>query len=127
GAAGTGGAGSADLPPRPPTLLAGPPEELPTRLAIGARLCNLTIPSARGPERALHVGGANVRALFPVAPLHDEHALTLSTLSYGRHLHVTAAVDAAAIGGAGRLPVMLADAAEELGISTGARGSRGLP
>jgi hypothetical protein len=115
------------LPPRPPTLLAGPPEELPTRLAIGARLCNLTIPSARGPAQALHVGGANVRALFPVAPLHDEHALTLSTLSYGRHLHVTAAVEAAAIGGAGRLPVMLADAAEELGLATGARGGRGLP
>ncbi len=67
-----------------------------------------------------------MRALFPVAPHHDEHALTLSTLSYGRHLHVAAAVDAAAIGGAGRLPVMLADAVEELMLTTGAHSSRGL-
>ncbi len=118
------GAATGDAPQRPPTLLAGPPEELPTRLAIGARLANLTIPSAEGPQRTLHVGGAQVRALFPVAPHHDEHALTLSTLSYGRHLHVAAAVDAAAIGGAGRLPVMLADAVEELMLATGARGSR---
>jgi len=111
---------------RPPTLLAGPPEELPTRLAIGARLANLTIPSADGPRRPLRVGGAQVRALFPVAPHHDEHALTLSTLSYGRHLHVAATVDAAAIGGAGRLPVMLADAVEELLLATGAHASSGL-
>lgn len=110
----------------PSTLLAGPPEELPSRLAMGVRLCNLTIPSAHGPERALHVAGAHVRALFPVTPLPDDHALTLGTLSYGRHLHVTAAADAAAIGGVGRLPVMLADAAEELALSTGAGVARGL-
>lgn len=110
-----------------PTTLAGPREELPARLAIGARLCNLTMPSAHGPERPLHVGGAHVRALFPVMPMPEDHALALSTLTYGRHLHVAAAADPAAIGGAGRLPVMLADAVEELGLSTGARGLRGLP
>lgn len=120
-ASAAGAAPAGDAPQRPPTLLAGPPEELPTRLAIGARLANLTIPSAEGPQQTLHVGGAQVRALFPVAPHHDEHALTLSTLSYGRHLHVAAAVDAAAIGGVGRLPVMLADAVEELLLATGAR------
>lgn len=106
----------------PPTLLAGPPEELPVRLAMGARLCNLTIPSAQGPELALHVAGARVRALFPLAAAPSDHALTFSTLSYGRHLHVTAAADARAIGGVGRLPVMFADAVEELNLSTGSHG-----
>ena len=109
------------------TILAGPREELPARLAIGARMCNLTVVTALGPERPLHVGGAHVRALFPVMPMPDDHALALGTLTYGRHLHVAAVVDPAAIGGAGRLPVMLADAVEELGLSTGARAVRGLP
>ncbi|MDO8188896.1 WS/DGAT domain-containing protein, partial [Conexibacter sp. CPCC 205706] len=117
---------AAAAPARPPTLLAGPPEELPTRLAIGARLANLTIPSAEGPQRPLQLGGAQVRALFPVAPHHDEHALTLSTLSYGRHLHVAAAVDAVAIDGAARLPAMLADALQELAAATGPRSPWGL-
>jgi WS/DGAT/MGAT family acyltransferase len=110
-----------------PTTLAGPREELPARLAIGARLCNLTLASAHGPERPLHVAGAHVRALFPVMPMPDDHALALSTLTYGRHLHVAAVADPGAIGGVGRLPVMLADAVEELGLSTGARAVRGLP
>ncbi|ADB51714.1 wax ester/triacylglycerol synthase domain-containing protein [Conexibacter woesei] len=125
------GAGGGDTGPDErgarPTLLAGPPDELPSRLALAARLCNLTIPSAHGPERALQLAGAHVRALFPVTPAPDDHGLTLSTLAYGRHLHVTAAADAAAIGGVGRLPVMLADAVEELALSTGASPSRGLP
>jgi diacylglycerol O-acyltransferase / wax synthase len=116
-----------DAAMRRPATLAGPREELPARLAVGARLCNLTMPSAAGPERPLHVAGAHVRALFPVMPVPDGHALALSTLSYGRHLHVAVAAAPDAIGGAGRLPVMLADAVEELGLSTGARAARGLP
>lgn len=108
---------------RAPTVLAGPPEELATRLALGARVCNLTIPSAQGPTRDRRVGGARVRALYPVAPVLDDHALAFGTLSYGRHLHVGAAADTSAVTAIGRLPVMLVDAVEELGVSTGARRS----
>lgn len=103
------------------TVLAGPPEELASRLALGARVCNVTIPSARGPARARRIGGVRVRALFAIASVPEEHALALSTLSYDRHLHVTATADANAVAGIGRLPVMLVDSIEELGLSTGAR------
>lgn len=108
---------------RPPTVLAGPPEELATRLALGARVCNVTIPSAHGPERGRRIVGARIRALYPVAPVMEDHALALGTLSYARHLHVGAAADTRAIAAIGRLPVMLVDAVEELGVSTGTRGS----
>jgi WS/DGAT/MGAT family acyltransferase len=104
-----------------PTVLAGPPEELPSRLALGARVCNLTIPSAHGPAQPLHVGGVRVRALFPITAAPDEHGLAVSTLRYDRHVHLGVAADVAAVRGVRRLPVMLADAVEELGVSTGAR------
>jgi WS/DGAT/MGAT family acyltransferase len=109
------------------TVIAGPPEELASRLALASRVSNVTIPSAAGPPRSLHVGDARVRALFPLAPVPEEHALALATLSYGRHLHVSAAADTAALTGIGRLPVLLADAVEELGVSTGARSLHGAP
>jgi diacylglycerol O-acyltransferase len=105
-----------------PTVLAGPPEELAARLAMSSRVANLTIASVRGPERGHFVGGARVRALFPVMPMPDDHALALSTTTYDRHLHVAAIADPRALGGLARLPIMLADAVEELALSTGARG-----
>ncbi len=111
-----------------PTVIAGPPEELASRLALAARVSNLTIPSSSGPARALHVDGARVRALFPLTSIPDEHALALATLVYERHLHVGAAADAAVLTTIGRLPVLLADSVQELGVSTGADTlSRGVP
>jgi diacylglycerol O-acyltransferase / wax synthase len=104
----------------PPTLIAGPPEELAARLAIGVRVSNLTIPSAAGPARRLRLDGVRVRALFPLTALPEDHAIALGTLSYDRHLHVAAAADTAVLGAIGRLPIMLADALEELAVSTGA-------
>ncbi len=105
-----------------PTVLAGPPEELAIRLAMSSRVANVTIASSRGPERGHFVGGTRVRSLFPVMPMPDDHALALSTTTYDRHLHVAAIADPAALGGLTRLPIMLADAVEELALSTGARG-----
>jgi diacylglycerol O-acyltransferase / wax synthase len=104
-----------------PTLIAGPPEELAVRLAIGSRVSNVTIPIAAGPVHRLRLDGVRVRALFPLTPLPESHALALGTLSYDRHLHVAAAADVAVLPAIRRLPIMLADAVEELGVSTGAR------
>jgi len=102
-------------------VLAGPPEELASRLALGMRVCNVTIPSALAPAGFLRLDGRRVRALFPVAPLPDEHALALGTLAYERHVHVCATADAQAVRAIGRLPIILADALEELGLSSGLR------
>jgi diacylglycerol O-acyltransferase / wax synthase len=104
-------------------VLAGPPEELATRLAIGARVSNVTIPSAAAPAGALHLGGTRVRALFPVTPAPDEHALALGTLAYERHVHIGATADAETVRGVQRLPLMLADAVEELAVPNGVRAS----
>jgi WS/DGAT/MGAT family acyltransferase len=102
-------------------VLAGPPEELASRLALGVRVCNMTIPSAIAPAGSLRLAGRRVRALFPVSPVPDEHALALGTLAYERHVHVSAAADAQAVSAIGRLPIILADALEELGLSSGLR------
>ena len=107
-------------------VLAGPPEELASRLALGVRVCNVTIPSATAPAGSLTLDGRRVRALFPVTPVPDEHALALGTLAYGRHVHVSATADAATVRAIGRLPIILADALEELGVSSGARGPTAL-
>lgn len=118
-AAARGGPAAAGAPAeRTPTLLAGPPEELATRLAIGARLCNLTVLRTRGPRQALQLGGVRVRALHPVTPMPEEHALAVSALAYGRHLHLAATVDPSAVGQVTRLPALLGAALDELDAAT---------
>jgi diacylglycerol O-acyltransferase len=123
-AAGVGRAAAGNPRATPaPALIAGPPEQLASRLALAARLCNVTIPSTRAPHGALYVGGVRVRALFAASPLPEGHALSLSTIAYDRRLHLAAAADPTALAAIGRLPIMLADAVEELGVSTGVRGA----
>jgi hypothetical protein len=84
------------------------------QLAASPRLYNLTISNVPGPRVALYAAGARVRAIYPVIPIPDGHALSFGVLTYDGRVHFSAYVDPDALPRAGRLAIMLEDAIEEL-------------
>jgi WS/DGAT/MGAT family acyltransferase len=102
--------------------LPAPVQGQAARLAAHPRMWNLTISNVPGPRVPLYIAGACVRSILPVIPIPERHALSIGALSYERRLHLSAYLDPAALPRGGRLPVMLADAFEELDVATaGAR------
>ncbi len=53
-------------------------------------------------------------------PIPDRHALAIGALTYENRLHLSAYLDPQTLPRVGGLPVMLADAFEELEIATAA-------
>lgn len=88
------------------------------RLAAHPRMWNLTVSNVPGPRVGLYIAGARVRSILPVIPIPDQHALSIGALSYENRLHLSAYLDPAALPRGSRLPVMFADAFEELDLAT---------
>jgi len=99
-------------------LLPGPVQGQAARFAASPRMYNLTISNVPGPPIPLYLAGAKVRSILPVIPIPDRHALAIGALSYQDKLHLSAYLDPDALPKGGRLPLMLADAFEELEIGT---------
>jgi diacylglycerol O-acyltransferase / wax synthase len=98
-------------------LLEGLPEpaQAPAaRLATSPRLYNLTVSNLPGPPVPLYVQGARVDTISPVIPVPERHALSVGALSYEGRLHMSAYFDPEALPRGGRLPLLVADALEEL-------------
>jgi WS/DGAT/MGAT family acyltransferase len=103
------------------------PEPLKRRaakLAASPRLYNLTISNVPGPRIPLYAAGARVRSIYPVIPIPEDHALSLGVLSYDDGLHFAVYADPEALPDAGRLPVMLEEATEELAAAVRPTGAR---
>jgi WS/DGAT/MGAT family acyltransferase len=94
------------------------------RLAASPRLYNLTVSNVPGPRIPLYAAGARVRSIYPVIPIPEDHALSLGVLSYDDGLHFAAYADPVALPEAGRLPVMLEEAVEELAVAVRPAGER---
>jgi WS/DGAT/MGAT family acyltransferase len=88
------------------------------QLAASPRLYNLTISNVPGPRVPLFAAGAQVRSIYPVIPIPDGHALSFGVITYAERVHFSAYVDPDALPRAGKLPIMLEDALEELGAAT---------
>jgi WS/DGAT/MGAT family acyltransferase len=89
------------------------------RLAASPRMYNLTVSNVPGPAFPLYVAGGRVRSILPVIPIPDRHAIAIGALTYNDQVHVAAYIDPGALPRGGRLPVMIADALEELDMGTG--------
>jgi diacylglycerol O-acyltransferase len=103
------------------------PEPLKRRaakLAASPRLYNLTISNVPGPRIPLYAAGARVSSIYPVIPIPEDHALSLGVLSYDDGLHFAVYADPEALPDAGRLPVMLEEATEELAAAVRPSGAR---
>jgi WS/DGAT/MGAT family acyltransferase len=90
------------------------------RLAASPRLYNLSVSNVPGPGFPLYAAGARVRAIHPVIPIPDHHALSVGVLTYDGRAHFSAYADPDALPRLSRLATMLEDAVEELSIATGA-------
>jgi WS/DGAT/MGAT family acyltransferase len=99
-------------------LLPGPVQGQAARLAASPRLYNLTVSNVPGPPVPLYLAGGRVRSILPVIPIPERHALAVGALTYERRLHIAAHVDPDALPRASRLPLMVADAFEELDLAT---------
>jgi WS/DGAT/MGAT family acyltransferase len=84
------------------------------RFAASPRMYNLTVSNVPGPPIPLYVAGGRVRSILPVIPIPERHALSIGALSYEGRLHLSGYLDPQRLPRAGALPVMLADAYEEL-------------
>ena len=101
-------------------FLPGPLQGHAARLAASPRLYNVTVSNVPGPRVPLYLAGARVRSILPVIPIPDRHALAIGALTYANRLHLSAYLDPETLPGAAALPVMLADAFEELDLATAA-------
>jgi diacylglycerol O-acyltransferase len=95
-------------------LLPGAVQGQAARLAASPRMYNLTISNVPGPPMPLYVGGGRVRSILPVIPIAERHALSVGALSYDGKLHLSGYLDPERLPRASRIPLMLADAYEEL-------------
>lgn len=98
--------------------LPGPIQGPAARLAASPRMYNLTVSNVPGPRFPLYISGAEVRSILPVVPIPDRHAIAIGALSYNQQIHLAAYTDPDALPRAGRLPIMVADALEELDLET---------
>jgi len=98
--------------------LPGPMQGPAARLAASPRMYNLTISNVPGPAFPLYIAGGRVRSILPVIPIPDRHAIAVGALTYNHQVHLAAYTDPDALPRAGRLPIMIADALEELDIET---------
>jgi diacylglycerol O-acyltransferase len=89
-------------------------------MAASPRLYNVTVSNVPGPRVPLFLAGGRVRSILPVIPIPDRHALAVGALTYERRLHLSAYLDPDVLHRAGALPVMLADAFQELDLATAA-------
>ena len=101
-------------------LLPGPLQGTAARMAASPRLYNVTVSNVPGPRVSLYLAGGRVRAILPVIPIPERHALAVGALTYEQRLHLSAYLDPEALPRAGGLPVMLADAFAELDHATAA-------
>jgi diacylglycerol O-acyltransferase len=99
-------------------LLPGPVQGQAARFAASPRMYNLTVSNVPGPPIPLYIAGARVGSILPVIPIPDRHALAIGALSYQQRLHVSAYLDPEALPRGGRLPLMFAEAFEELDVAT---------
>jgi diacylglycerol O-acyltransferase len=112
-----------DLLLRSAGALPEPFKKRAAQLAASPRLYNLTISNVPGPRFPLYAAGGRVRSVYPVIPIPDGHALSFGVLTYEGRVHFSAYADPDALPRAGRLPIMLEDALEELSASLAPRSS----
>jgi len=115
----SGRIGGSDMILRSTSLLPPALKGSVARFAASARLYNLTVSNVPGPRVPLYAAGARVRAIYPVIPIPDEHALAIGVLTYGGGIHFAGYADPSALPGL-RLSGVLADALTELEVSVGA-------
>ena len=101
-------------------FLPGPLQGQAARLAASPRLYNVTVSNVPGPRVPLYLAGGRVRSILPVIPIPDRHALAIGALTYEGRLHLSAYLDPETLPRAGGLPLMLADAFDELDVATAA-------
>jgi WS/DGAT/MGAT family acyltransferase len=116
----SGRIGGSDMILRSVSLLPSALKGSVARFAASPRLYNLTVSNVPGPRVPLYAAGARVRAIYPVIPIPDGHALAIGVLSYDRALHFAAYADPVALPGL-RLSGVLSNALTELEVSVGAR------
>lgn len=116
----SGRIGGTDMIVRSAALLPSALKGSVARFAASPRLYNLTVSNVPGPSVPLYAAGARVRAIYPVIPIPDEHALAIGVLSYDRGAHFAAYADPAVLPGL-RLSGVLPDAVTELEVSVEVR------
>jgi WS/DGAT/MGAT family acyltransferase len=94
-----------------PNLLRGPA----ARLAVSAKLFNLTISNVAGPRLPVFLLGAEMLEAVPVVPLADGHALSVGIFSYRAKLVFGCYADPVALPAVAELPAALAASAAEMG------------
>ena len=115
----SGQVGGSDMLLRSTSLLPSPLKGSLARLAASPRLYNLTVSNVPGPRVPLYAAGARVKAVYPVIPIPDRHALALGVLTYAGGVHFAGYADRDALPGL-RLSGVLSNALAELEVSTGA-------
>ena len=66
----------------PPTVLAQA-----SRINFSTRLFNLLVTNVPGPQFPLYVQGRKMSAVFPIAFLPNDHALSIAIMSYDGHMN----------------------------------------
>jgi WS/DGAT/MGAT family acyltransferase len=92
-----GDAGALEALTRAAEALPGPGRRLLTRSAVRAVGFNLVVSNVPGPPVGLELLGRPLLAIHPMVPLLHGHALTIGAVSYGGHLHLGLAADAAVL------------------------------
>ena len=93
-----------------PGLLKGPA----ARLAVSAKVFNLTVSNVPGPRVPVYLLGAEMLEAVPVVPLVDGHALSVGMFSYGGRLVFGCYADPVALPAVASLPAALAASVGEI-------------
>jgi diacylglycerol O-acyltransferase / wax synthase len=119
-----GDAGALDALARAADALPGPGRRLIARGAARALPFTLVVSNVPGPPVALSLLGRELRAVHPMVPLLDGHALTVGGVSYDGRLHVGVAADAEVVPDAAAIARDLEDAFGALAASARRSGTR---
>ncbi len=94
--------------------LPGPIKARAASAVASPRMSNLTVSNIPGPRTSLFAARANVKTIYPVIPISEDHVLSVGVLSYGGNLHFSAYADPDALPEAAELRSLLPAAFSEL-------------